>query len=93
MNPETDCSVSRCSNSVQYHVQFTDRKETYVSRTYSYCRKHTQIAWYLPPKNEEDPDAKGKWIGGWVPHNIYSIQDNNGNELNVNQVRKETRTY
>ncbi len=83
------CTVSRCGNSAQYHVQFTDKQETYVSRPYPYCSEHTQIGWYLPPRGKD----KGKWVGGWIPSNIHSIHDNYGDSLTPNEVKDATRRF
>ena len=83
------CSVSRCGNSAQYHVQFTDKENTYTSSVQPYCSDHTKIGWYLPPKGKQ----KGKWVGGWIPSNIHTIHDNSGDELTVSQVKNATARY
>mgnify|MGYP003645712948 CR=1 FL=1 len=83
------CAVSSCHKSVQYHVQFTDKQTNYISSTHTYCRDHTKIGWYLPPKGKE----KGKWVGGWIPSNIHSVHDKYGEELSVSQVKRATARY
>lgn len=92
MSNDQYCCVSRCNNSAQYHVQFTDdvKEQTYISRSYPYCSEHTQIGWFVPPKSKKE---KGKWVGGWVPKRIYSIHDNYGDSLNVKAVRAATRRF